>query len=753
MIVQEENYEQGFKALSWIVDNKLSYFSSKDLFEFIFSFKEFIYNQLHNILVNNEDNESEKLRRKYCKYVIAKLLPINKQELEKFTKKIIQDTMTENDWEIYNKWLDLNDDLMALASYRSLYHFAVYMEYQDPEENKVWKYTMDTTMGSIFYYAQSMILNHKYTNLIKQCPTGYGKCLHPSTNVLTPSGNKKIKDIEIGDIVYSFRKNEIIENKVINKWNTKKQYIKLITKSGKEIITSYEHRMLTQNGYKETQELNINNDCLILYENNNFVYDEIESLEYNLIEIAMVDIEVENDHNFIANGLVSHNSKSDCDIIAFIFGYDINATVLKIVGNPSVIQGNFNGIINMMKSEKYRKVFPQFARYEKPEDIFSECKSNMGAFTLKGSKAGRSLYIANKETPLDGTRYNYQFFDDVTQSKEKYNMQQHLKDRSNYLDQWSKRMYNENTVLRFITGTAYHNEDLISYLKRFYNDNLEYQIDLEAFKHFKWAKFAKLSEDKKTVYIGIQGLVDLELGEEQSYSSFPEKYSKSFFLKDLHHNFDMFMAMTQQTPVPSEAQAFDYTRLKQYSELPKEITNKISDCETYCMIDPSKKGKDNYCGIILKKAKDGYYYWVDVYYKPSTSKMAIPKICEMCARHKVDYIIYEQNATDEDLLEEKIKEVMSSLHWNNYSLDSFYSTQNKEDKIHTMQDDIKEKIKFPQKGMYYSTSQMGMAISDVVNYTFDGKNAHDDSIDCLAMFLQWINNNSDNDMWFSNFSI
>ena len=81
----------------------------------------------------------------------------------------------------------------------------------------------------------------------------------------------------------------------------------------------------------------------------------------------------------------------------------------------------------MMKSPNYRKVFPQFDKYEKPEDMFIECKSNTGAFTLKGSKAGRSLYIANKETPLDGTRYNYQFFDDVTQSKEKYNMQQHLK--------------------------------------------------------------------------------------------------------------------------------------------------------------------------------------------------------------------------------------------------------------------------------------------------------------------------------------
>lgn len=616
MIIQEENYEQGFEALSWILENKLNIFSNADLYDFIFSFKEFIYNQLHNILVNNNDDDSEKLRRKYCKYVIGKLLPINKNELNKFTKKIANKTMSDKDWTIYNKWLDLNDDLMALASYRSLYHFAVYMEYQDPEENKVWKYTMDTTMGSIFYYAQSMILNHKYTNLIKQCPTGFGK------------------------------------------------------------------------------------------------------------------------------------SKSDCVIISFIFGYDINATVLKIVGNPAVIQGNFNGIINMMKSPKYRKVFPQFAKYEKPEDIFSECKSNSGAFTLKDSKAGRSLFIANKETPLDGTRYNFQFFDDVTQSKEKYNMQQHLKDRANYLDQWSKRMYNENTVLRFITGTAYHNEDLISYLKKFYNDNLDYEVDLEAYKYFKWAKFAKLSVDKKTVYIAIQGLVDLELGEDQAYSSFPEKYSKSFFLKDYHHNAEMFMAMTQQTPLPPESQAFDYAKLKQYSELPKEITNKVNDCETYCMIDPSKKGKDNYCAIILKKAKDNYYYWIDVYYKQSTSKMAIPEICKKCSHHKVDYIIYEQNATDEDLMEEKIKEEMSKLNWNNYKLDSFYSTENKEDKIHNMQDEIKESIKFPQKGMYYSTSQMGIAIADVVNYSFEGKNAHDDSIDCLAMFMKWINNNQENEMWF-----
>ena len=41
---------------------------------------------------------------------------------------------------------------------------------------------------------------------------------------------------------------------------------------------------------------------------------------------------------------------------------------------------------------------------------------------------------------------------------------------------------------------------------------------------------------------------------------------------------------------------------------------------------------------------------------------------------------------------------------------------------------------FPVQGMYHFESPMGRALTDIVNYSLEGKNKHDDSPDCCAMF-------------------
>ena len=55
-----------------------------------------------------------------------------------------------------------------------------------------------------------------------------GKCLDENTSVFTPNGNVKIKDINVGDYVYSMKDNEIVKRKVLNKWNTTKKQVKII---------------------------------------------------------------------------------------------------------------------------------------------------------------------------------------------------------------------------------------------------------------------------------------------------------------------------------------------------------------------------------------------------------------------------------------------------------------------------------------------------------------------------------------------
>lgn len=137
---------------------------------------DFLYDVVHNKLSNNREVEgNEQAIRELCRYTIQELLGIVMKDIRQIDAEVrrdkTQDIELANE---YGNYLDLEDDLYALASYRSLIHFAHYMERQDDRSQWVWKYNMNDTMGGVFYYSNQMILDHKYQNLIKQCPTGYG---------------------------------------------------------------------------------------------------------------------------------------------------------------------------------------------------------------------------------------------------------------------------------------------------------------------------------------------------------------------------------------------------------------------------------------------------------------------------------------------------------------------------------------------------------------------------------------------------
>ena len=431
--------------------------------------------------------------------------------------------------------------------------------------------------------------------------------------------------------------------------------------------------------------------------------------------------------------------------MCFIFGYNINADMMKVVGNPAVIQGFITRVTTMLKSKKFGKVFPVFGKYKGSNDMFSEYKVAEGAFTLKEANVGRSFYLVNKKTPLDGTRYNYQFYDDVTQSKDMYNLPAHEKDIDDYDKQWEQRKQNENTVLRWFTGTAYHNADFISYIKSFYSYGKPLIVDMNTAKKYKWAKFCKLSYNSKTAYIIVPGLADLNLGRDECYSTFPEKFSKEYFLNRYDNKRDNFLAMIQQEPVPPESLYFAWVRLQQYTKLPRDIQD--NNCESVAIIDPSRKGRDNYTCLIFKKStREDKYYLVDAFYKQVSSKVALPKIGERIAHHKVDKIYYEGNVTDLDLFEEKLNQQIIFNKWQNYSLIPFYSEKNKEQKIQDARDDIRDQIIFPIKGMYHKDSDMGRAMEEITNYNFDGKNIHDDAVDCCAMLIACCGTQMDNEI-------
>ena len=142
--------------------------------------------QIHEYLVPQESVSGEKQIRQYVKDIICDILPIVETKIRVISQKLgtigrlSGVKRAEKQGEINSleenrkKYLILLDDFYALASFRSLKHFALYSEFSLPDSQKVWKHAMNC-FESFFFYANSMILDGKVNRITKSFPTGYGK--------------------------------------------------------------------------------------------------------------------------------------------------------------------------------------------------------------------------------------------------------------------------------------------------------------------------------------------------------------------------------------------------------------------------------------------------------------------------------------------------------------------------------------------------------------------------------------------------
>ncbi|RLE39112.1 hypothetical protein DRJ17_01825 [Candidatus Woesearchaeota archaeon] len=148
-----------------------------------------------------------------------------------------------------------------------------------------------------------------------------GQCCHPDTLVLLRDAQIKIKDVKIGDklITYDFKNNDSSISECLNIWKTRKDVqLKIKTDAG-NIIVSEDHLFFVENNGATLEvpakELKVG-DFLLKFKNS--VKEKREKInKINKIKIIkimkekgefeMIDISVKN-QNFIANGLVVHNS-------------------------------------------------------------------------------------------------------------------------------------------------------------------------------------------------------------------------------------------------------------------------------------------------------------------------------------------------------------------------------------------------------------------------------------------------------------
>lgn len=172
---------------------------------------------------------------------------------------------------------------------------------------------MKPTLGYMVYQEQIIEFLNKFCGFTMGEADVVRRCVDENTRVLMSDGTtKKIKNLSVGDYVVSVNpNNEIVTQKVVNVFDNGYSNVLKISFGwmGKEsIIVTPTHKILTNEGWIEAENINVNHlICIPCKANHTIEFTGIDSIKWLSAKHHVYDIEVENTHNYIANGIVVHN--------------------------------------------------------------------------------------------------------------------------------------------------------------------------------------------------------------------------------------------------------------------------------------------------------------------------------------------------------------------------------------------------------------------------------------------------------------
>lgn len=141
-----------------------------------------------------------------------------------------------------------------------------------------------------------------------------GRCLPPGQRVLTARGMVRIEDVRVGDLVYTHRGRL---RPVLRTFSRQYAGELLQVSDGYQTVTvTPEHALLTQRGWVEAQRLTASdilrtlNPSLARASSRMISQPASVSLASRTFLGTVYDLEVEEDHSFIAEGIVVHNCTS-----------------------------------------------------------------------------------------------------------------------------------------------------------------------------------------------------------------------------------------------------------------------------------------------------------------------------------------------------------------------------------------------------------------------------------------------------------
>jgi len=106
----------------------------------------------------------------------------------------------------------------------------------------------------------------------------FRKCLTESNFVMTDRGYISIKDVKVGDKIQTLEDGKIIWDEIIDFWknNDTKECARIHLQNGSFVETTLDHKIMTTEGWKETQELRLKDEIISSFGSDHFGAFELE---------------------------------------------------------------------------------------------------------------------------------------------------------------------------------------------------------------------------------------------------------------------------------------------------------------------------------------------------------------------------------------------------------------------------------------------------------------------------------------------
>lgn len=459
-----------------------------------------------------------------------------------------------------------------------------------------------------------------------------------------------------------------------------------------------------------------------------FYLDEVVDIEFSGMQ-ELRHLEVENDHNFIANGLVSHNTELVIkSFISWCFALNPRCRFLHLSYSDILVNDNSDTVRNIMSEELYKMLFPN-----------SALASEKGSAKRWKTKAGGELYAVSTQgqvtgfgagavdeeiDKMDGGNDIFVFDDHTNEMLKMIDAKTNIFQGAIMIDDPLKADDAASDLIRERINQRFEN----TIRNRVNSRRTPIIIIMQRLhEHDLCGYLQEIEPDAWTILSLPVIQIDPETGEECAL--WPMKHNLEELYKLREINPVVFETQYMQNPIPTEGLMYHEFRTYQNIELPSGH----EASQRWCYVDTADTGSDYLCAICFINTPE-LIYVIDILYTQEPMEKTEVLLAKMLTENSISECLIESNNGGRQFARNVKSKVRAGLHNFKTVIHTFTQTKNKAARIFSNSALVNSDVAFPANW----DKKWREFYNAITTYRKDNKrkSTHDDAPDALTGVIE-----------------